>query len=118
MSLTANIGASVKNFTFFLVIVFLSNSVYAGGADYKCRIDDKTGSLTKLVEFYLPFNSQKIIELLDNQHFAIVNFYGDFLEVSIEDKTTQKVVFRSMSKGPHFSIQTTAPSKLSLKCQQ
>ncbi len=108
----------MKNFTLLLFMVSLSNSVYASAVDYKCRIDDKTRPIPKVFEFSLPFNSQKTIELSDNRHFAIVNFYGDFLEVSFEEKVTQKVVFRSISKGPHFSIQTMAPNKLSVKCQQ
>lgn len=108
----------MKAFTALLFMVSFSNLVYASNVDYKCRMDDKAGSLPKILEFDLPFNSLKHIDLLGNQHFLTVNFYGDFLEVSIEEKATQKVVFRSISKGPHISIQTLTPTKLSLRCRQ
>ncbi len=108
----------MKIFVFAIFMVSLSNSVYGGNLYYKCQVNDKSGPLAKAAEFNLSFNSQKGVELSDRKHFIIVNFYGDFLEVSIEEKVTQKVVFRSISKGPQFSIQTLAPAKLSLRCQQ
>ena len=77
-------GERMKVFTALLFVISLSNLVYANNMDYKCRLDDKTRSLPRILEFDLPFNSQNYIDLLDSQHFMIVNFYGEHLSMRLE----------------------------------
>ncbi|MBL7672490.1 MAG: hypothetical protein JNM39_18580 [Bdellovibrionaceae bacterium] len=104
-------------FTIFLVSALDLNSAYGENLNYKCKVNDKSSPVPQVLEVNLLFNSQKYINLSDNKHFVIVNFYGDFLEVTIEEKVTQKVVFRSISKGPQISIGILMPAKMSLSCQ-
>lgn len=105
----------IKWIAMLLGLSTVALSAYAT-SDYDCVLKDRGDGHTTKTSFILPSGELERVALNSKISRVTVNFYGDFLEVMVETIETNEVLFRTISKGSHISVDLV-PHKFSLVCK-